>query len=651
MSILNTAYSGLSAFQNALSVIGNNITNSTTQGYSRQTIQFIPSLSQKIGTNYVGTGVAVSNIFRNSDDFANYQVRNTSSMKSQYDVFFQQASQVDQLLSPNGAGLSTPMQTFFSAVSAMNSNPADLSARTSALKQTQLLANQFKTLQGTLNQYQQNASSQIQQSVGQVNTITKNIAQINQKLIGSPNSPELMDQRDTLLKQLSQYMDITMVNLPNGTINVGFGNGQPLVSGISQNNLSVSSDKTNNFTTKITLGGQNITSLFNSGSLKGILDYENNILGKASQSLGQMAIGLAQAFNSQQALGIDGNNNLGSNVFTDYNSNSLQKTRAFALSSNTGTAILKIRIEDISQTQVSDYELTVADATNHKYNLVRKSDGTSIPLTWDSSSASSPATLSVDGTGATTVEGISITVDDIANLVDNDDFIIAPTRGAATQLNVALTDPKGFALAASVSTSAATGNTGQGTIELGTVYNPSAVNNNYTITIDSIDPTKYTISGDPTVYDIIPGSNNTIYLPPGSTSTDASYSVVLSGVPNSGDEFSLGFNSGAVGDNRNGLLLASLQQSKLFSAGEQSILDRYSDLVSTVGADTNDAKLRSSSADVVYNQAINYQSNISGVNIEEEATNLLKYQQAYQAAGKVMQVANDMMNIIFSMME
>ena len=143
MSIINTAYSGLNAFQNALSVIGNNITNATTKGYSRQTIQLIPSLTQKFGSASIGSGVSVASVLRNTDEFANFQVRNTNSLKSQYDVFFQQASQVDKLLSQDGVSLSAAMQNFFSAFGQMNSNPADPAARTVALKQSQLLTNQF----------------------------------------------------------------------------------------------------------------------------------------------------------------------------------------------------------------------------------------------------------------------------------------------------------------------------------------------------------------------------------------------------------------------------------------------------------------------------------------------------------------------------
>lgn len=648
MSIINTAYSGLNAFQTALSVIGNNITNSTTKGYSRQTIQLIPSITQKVGTSSVGTGVLVNSVLRNTDEFANLQVRNTNSLKSQYDSYFQQASQIDKLLSQDGVGLSAAMQNFFSAFGQMNSNPSDSSARTVALKQSQLLASQFNYLQTRVEQHQEDSTTRIKQSVQQINSITTNIANLNKQLIAAPSAPELLDQRSVLLDELSQFADLNVVYQGNGTVNVSFGNGQNLIAGTEKRDLSVSASKSTNFGTEIKLGNQVVTNNFNSGSLKGLLDFENSILSKTSQMIGQMAIGLAQAFNKQQTLGLDLNDQIGKNFFTDYNSDGLQKSRALASPHNSGNAVLRVNIDNVSQLEISDYELSVVDAATHKYNLVRKSDGSTTPLTWNSSTSSSPATLSVQATGDSSIDGLSITVDDITHLGNLDQYTIAPTRGAASKLNLLITDFRDIALASPVRISAASANTGNGALSLGTVYNSSAVNNNYTVTFDPSDSTKYTVSSDPTVYTL---TDNTIVLPPGSNPDDgsASYSVVISGVPNGGDVFNLSYNTGAVGDNSNGLLMAAIQQKQLFSNGTENLTARYSDLLSGVGADTNDSKLRSDSADVIYSQAIDFQSSKSGVNLDEEAANLLKFQQAYQAAGKLMQVVNQMMNVVFDM--
>ena len=647
MSILSTASTALNAYQNALTVIGNNIANVNTAGYSRQTPQFTPGINQQLGNFYVGTGVQLADIYRNSNIYANQQLRTTTSIKSQFDIFSQQAAQVDSLLSQQGVDVSASLQNFFDALQKVNSAPDDMATRNAFMQQAQLLSSQFNYVQDQLNQYQNNNNLQLQDSLDQMNQLGEQVASLNKQLLSSPNSPDLLDQRDQLLSQLSTYADLRVTTQDSGVVNVSFSNGQTLVNGAISNKMTMSVDSADAFNPQIYVSSINVTNQFNSGSVKGLLDYEQTILGNTSQAVGQMAIGLSQAFNAQQNLGVDMNNALGQNFFTDFNSATLSASRSISSATNTGTATLSVNISDVSQLQLSDYQLVVTDATNHEYSLIRKSDGTSIPLTWDSSTSASPATLSAVSGGSTKIDGLTITVDNIANLAKGDQFTIAPTRGAAGQLNTIISDPRQLALAGAVRATAPTANTGTGNIVVGTVFNTSAVNNNYTITMDPTVPNQYTISGDPTTYTLVPNSNNTIYLPPGSTSSNASYSVVISGAPATGDTFTLGYNSGSVGDNRNGLLLAGVQQKDIFNGGTQSLTDAYSGLVADIGGQTNLAKLRANSADVIYNQALSYQTSISGVNLDEEATNLIKFQQAYQAAGKLLQVANNLMSYLF----
>ncbi|WP_040534256.1 FlgK family flagellar hook-associated protein, partial [Legionella drancourtii] len=143
MSILNIAYSGLNAFQYALDVSGNNIANATTKGYSRQSILLSPSMNQRYGGAYVGTGVTIGSIYRNSDQFANAQVRSSLSTKSQYETFSQQASQIDQMISQSGSSISSSLQSFFDAFNQLNNSPDSAAARGVALSQSQLLVEQF----------------------------------------------------------------------------------------------------------------------------------------------------------------------------------------------------------------------------------------------------------------------------------------------------------------------------------------------------------------------------------------------------------------------------------------------------------------------------------------------------------------------------
>jgi flagellar hook-associated protein 1 FlgK len=645
MSIFNIATSGLNAFQTALAVTGNNIANATNRGYSRQSISFTPSLSQKFGGSFVGTGVQVNSIYRNADQFANHQVRNSQSFKSQYESFYLQSSQIDKLLSQDGTSVSTSLQSFFDALSQLNNAPSTSASRDVAFNQSKLLVQQFSFLQTKLDESQASSTAQMSQAVGQINQLTLSIAGVNQQLKGNPTSPELLDQRDELLKQLSNFVDITTFDQGDGTVNVAIATGEILVAGTEKRDLSVTAGANNS--TKILLGngaGQiDITAGINSGMLGGLLSYEHNILAQASQMLGQMAIGMAQTFNAQHKLGMDLNNQIGQNFFTDYNTPSLQLNRSAPANTNTGTGILSVNISDISQTKISDYQLVVSDTASNEVRLIRQSDGTSTTLTWSSNPPAPPG-------GQVVIDGMTISVDNIANLTNSDSYNVMPTRGAARDLDLEITNASQIAMASPVATSSALSNTGSGQIVLGTVLNTSAVNNQYRI--DFISPTQFnlvdvtnnTVSGP---LPFVPNTQNTVQIP---DSINPSYSITLSGIPATGDQFNAQYNTGGSGDNSNGLLLAGIQQGTIFSGGTESIFDRYSDLLVDVGGQTKLAKSSYEASNVLFDQAVDYQSTISGVNLDDEGVNLLKYKEAYTAAGKLLTVASELMNLLFDMM-
>ncbi|CEG56614.1 flagellar hook-associated protein FlgK [Legionella fallonii] len=647
MSILSIANSGLNAFQNALAVTANNISNAKTRGYSRQSIDFTPAPSQFFAGSYFGTGVGTSSIYRNADQFANYQVRNTQSFKSQYEAFYLQASQIDKLLSQDGSSISTSLQSFFDSLGQLNNTPDSGASRDVAFKQGQLLVQQFTFMQTNLDEYQNNSTAQISQAATQINQITQGIAAANQQLMSSPNSPELLDQRDELLKQLAGFVDISTFDQGDGTINVAIASGEMLVAGTQQRNLSISTDQSNLQGTKVLLGNGagilDITEELNSGQVGGLLSYEKNILGQASQMIGQMAIGLSLAFNAQHQLGMDANNQLGQNFFTDYNSATEQLKRATPETTNTGTGVLSVAISDISQTKLSDYQLVVSDVALNQVRLIRESDGTSTTLTWTNNPPSPPG-------GQIVLDGMTISVNDVTALATNDNYMLTPTRGAARDFALQITESQQIALASPVVTSAPLSNTGTGQIALGTIFNTSAVTNQYSIQFISdtefnvVDLTHNTTTGPLT---FTPNTQNTVQIP---DSVNPSYSVILSGIPKTGDQFTADYNAGGIGDNRNGLLLAGIQDNKYFMSGTESMMDRYSDLLVDVGGQTKLAKSSYEASNVLFKQAVDYQSSISGVNLDEEAANLIKFEQAYEAAGKLMAIAGQIMNVLFDIM-
>ncbi|EHL32279.1 hypothetical protein LDG_5653 [Legionella drancourtii LLAP12] len=481
-----------------------------------------------------------------------------------------------------------------------------------------------------------------------MNEIGANLVNLNEQIMGNPQSPELLDQRDQLLKELSEYTELTVVEQDNGTVNVGICTGEMLVVGPNQRTLSVKFDPLNTLGTQVLLGsgaGQlNISSQLTTGKIGGLMDYENNVIAKTSQTIGLMAIGLSQTFNAQNQLGMDLNNQLGQNYFTDYNTPAQQLLRAISASSNTGTGVLSVNITDLSQVQLSDYQLVVNDAATNQVRLIRESDGTSMTLNWASNPPAPPA-------GQIVVDGMTITVDNIANLANEDSFTLIPTRGAARDFGMLISDPNLMALAAPVRTMASMSNSGSGQIALGTVFNTSGVSDQYSI--DFISPTQFnvvdvttgtTVSGP---LPFTPNTDNVVQIP---DATNPSYSIVLSGMPNTGDQFTAEYNQGGFGDNRNGLLLAGIQQSQLFDNGNETLFDCYSDLLSNVGSQTNQAQNRAAAFEVLYKQAVDFQESKSGVNLDEEGANLLRFEQAYAAAGKLMEVSNQMMHVLFEMM-
>jgi flagellar hook-associated protein 1 len=646
--ILNIATSSLNAYKVALDTIGNNIANANTPGYSRQEVSLSSQASQRFGTNFVGSGANIDAISRISDQFVNSRLRDTLSSYSQFDTFFQQASQVDRLLSESSASVSHSIQEFFTALEQVNESPDNIASRNVLMSQTQLMVNRFNSIEERLDELFNYSRSQIQESVNQINTIAKSIADINNQITNTKGTPpELLDKRDQLLVELAQFTNINTADQGNGTISVSIGSGELIVIGAQVNQLSVGNAQGGFGNTEIFLQSNNalvaVSQNLRGGSLAGLFNFEQSVLQPASQIIGQMAIGLAQTFNQQHQLGLDMNGNIGSNFFTDFNSTMMQSDRVVASSGNIGSAQFSVTVSDINQTQISDYELLVTNSATNQVQITRRSDNVSSTVTLTDSPPAPPSAQVV-------IDGMTITVDDVSNLSDGDFFNIEPTRGGAANLGLLFNGPEQFALASPVRTESSLSNTGEGEINLAQIIDPSLVSATKEYRIDFLSGTQYnlvnvtdSITTGPFAF--TPNTDNTVSIPDALT---PAYTITLSGSPQSGDNFTAEFNSGGIGDNRNGLLLSQLQTQKGFANNTQSIFDRYSALVVDVGSKTYQAKLQQEAADIIHQQAVAERESKSGVNLDEEAANLLRFQQAYQAASQLVVVTNRIMDILFN---
>ena len=639
-NILSIGQSALLAAQVGISTTGHNIANASTPGYSRQIVIQGAAQAQNFGYGYVGQGTQIQTIQRVYSDLLNKQVTNSQSTTGALTAYATQMKQIDSMLSDTSAGLSPAMQDFFKSVQDLSTNPDDAPSRQAMLSTANSLAERLQSFGTRISEIREGVNSQLTTSVDLVNTYAKQIAQLNdtiQKALNSDGQPpnDLMDQRDQLVSELSKQIQTSVVKQDGGTYNVFIGNGLPLVVGTHNFSLTTINSPTDANRTEVAYQNQGKVTILGSNSLPGgaiggVLQFRSQSLDSIQNQLGLVATALAVTFNAQHEQAQDANGNAGTKFFSD------PTPSVTASVDNTGGAALSAAITDVQALTTSDYRLQY-DGTN--YNITRLDTGTVQTF------ASLPQT--VDGVNFKLASGTMAT---------GDSFLVQPTAYAATNFSVAITDTSKIAVGGPVlSSTALAANTGTGTITapvLDSTYAASPLAANLTLTYNSGG----TLSADQAVT-VTSGATTTTY-PAGSPIpytlgnkiSIAGFSIQISGAPANGDQFTVSVNAaGGAGDNRNALLLAALQTAKTIHSNSVSYGGAYGQLVSMVGNKTSELKINSAAETNVLAQVTAAQQAESGVNLDEEATNLLRYQQAYQAAGKMMQIASQMFDVLLNL--
>jgi flagellar hook-associated protein 1 FlgK len=261
----------------------------------------------------------------------------------------------------------------------------------------------------------------------------------------------------------------------------------------------------------------------------------------------------------------------------------------------------------------------------------------------------------VTNLGATlpqTVDGFTVNI--TAGAVAGDSFLIRPTADGARDIALMTNDPAKIAAAAPILASAALTNTGSATISSGTVNPPPPAipNPGHPLTdLNLQQPVSITFNNPPTSYNVIgTGTGNPVNVPytAGSDISYNGWTLQISGTPGAGDVFNVTTNANATGDNRNALLMAGLQAQNILANGTASVGGIYSQLVSDVGVQTHEMDVTSQAQNNMVAQTVASQQAVSGVNLDEEAANLLQYQRAYQASAKAMQIANTMFDSLLA---
>lgn len=323
MSILNIGTSALTTAQTALSTTSHNISNVNTEGYTRQRAEQVTRIPNYEGQFYLGSGVTVSGVERIYDSFLASQVRSYTSQESQQSSFLSYSQQVDDLLGSSELGINEGLDAFFSAIQEVANDPTSVSARQVMMTEGELLANRFNTMDSQLGQLERNIDNDIAVSVDDINNLTQGIADLNQAILEAEGSSsatpnDLLDKRDQLINELSKFVSVTTVQQSNGVVNVFVGNGQGLVVGSSQIDLTTITD--NSFDPpRLNIGygpaSLDVTNQITGGSLGGALQFRSDIIDGTRAQLDLLAESLVTAFNTAHTNGFDLDGNAGGNFF------------------------------------------------------------------------------------------------------------------------------------------------------------------------------------------------------------------------------------------------------------------------------------------------------------------------------------------------
>ena len=624
-SLLTNGASALLTFQRALATTSQNIANVNTEGYSRQRVNLESVVSDPNERLQVGSGVTVTNIERMQDEFATAQVLQTTSAFARQQTHLDMAGQIDGFMADDALSLTPALNSFYDAIQDANSDPASLANREIIIEQASSLATRFRGMQQQLDGLQEEVNDRSTASVSDVNDISASIAEINSELITRngilqrQTANSLLDQRDQLVSELSGLADIRTHIQDDGAMNVYAGNGLALVVGADAQQLRIAQDTNTPGQLEIEIdvgtNWQPIGTLLQGGSIGGLRDFERDTLSKAMHEIGRLALVLADSVNGQHKQGIDLQGNNGTDIF------SFGDPEVLSSSLNSGSGNVAATISDVNSLEASDYRIRF-DGSG--YTTTRISDG-----------------QQTVGTLPMTIDGIEISVSGSPST--GDIFIVSPSRRAAAYLDNIMTSADALALASPLSATSSFDNIGTARSELSAIPDPQNPNLNNSVEI---------VFTDNSTFDVLDISNGNT-LATGLSYTSGSpiqfngWELTINGTANAGDVHQIDAASSNNGSNSNGLALAGLQTALVIS-GNQSINDTYGSLVSSIGGQNRSLQTRSLALENINTNAIERQQSVQGVNLDEEAVNLSRYQQAYQASAQIIATADTLFQTVLN---
>lgn len=661
MSILSVGVTGLNAAQLGLVTAQHNITNASTDGYSRQRTVQATNVAVGTGAGFIGQGVHVSTIERQYNSFLGKQVNSAQATVSELDGFLAQISQIDNMLADQSSGLSPALQDFFRGVQDVAVNPAQLPSRQSMISSAEAMVSRFHSLEERLSTMYAGVNEQITSTVSAINTYAQQVAEVNQRIVlarssGDQPPNDLLDQRDQLVAELNKLVEVRTTSNSDGTYSVFFGRGQQLVVGNQASTLVArpSSADNSRFVVAYQVGStvQELPeSILSGGNLNGLMRFRSEALEPAMNDLGRVAASLALTVNAQHALGQDLLGQVAGDAGFQGDFLLVSAPKVTTSTLNTGSAAMSLGFITPPPNNGTNF---YTDLTGHDYRLTFGAAG-AYTVT-DLADNSTVLTVAAPGTGAQQFDGLRLNITTAG--AAGDTFLLQPTREVARNIAVdtaIAADPRLIAAAAPVRTSVPTSNSGSATIGGSTVATGYSLSNlprtldysggnltgfpNGTVTVTS--------GGTTTTYTITALTDPVAYSS-GATINFDGISFVISGTPINGDQFSVARNASGTADSRNMLAIGKLQAQNTVAGGTATYQSAYARLVSDNGNLTREIRVTGEAQTALLKQASDARDALSGVNLDEEAANLIRYQQAFQAAAKMIDIGSKLFDSILA---
>ncbi len=657
-ALMNLGVRAMAANYAALQATGNNIANASTKGYSRQSVELETAGGQFTGAGFFGKGVNVTTVARAHSDFLTREAVSSRSVAAADEARSSQLSNLEKVFDTGESGVGYAAGQFLNAFVDVANNPQDASARQVVLSDAADLAARFSDAGRQIGSIQQGVTADLKSSIGSLNDLAQRVAQINDRIAGmkglahQPN--DLLDQRDQLISEISQYAQVSTVPADDGSVNVFIGGGQPLVLGVEVTKLVAMPDVYDS--QKVHVGTDTAAGkiqlddgVFTGGSMAGLLRFQNEDLTDARNLLGQMASALSGAVNQQQALGLDQGQpaRAGVPIFSVDATSVRPSTRnALAADGNPlasyvdagGKRVSSVgmTVVDPSRLQASDYELRSDPANAGQYLLTRLSDGQQRSI--------APGDV---------VDGFRVDVASPAPAA-GDRFLLQPVGGAAAAMRRVLEDPTGIAAAAPVTATVGSGNTGTATIDQVHATSTTAdFSLTTTISFNSDSGDFAWEQRDPSTNALMSSGNGSWKA--GQPIELNGWSLSLNGVPRNGDTVSVAKTAFPAASNGNARAMTDLRDALLVGAQDlgngsvrpgETITDAYASAMSDIGVRVQSAKTTADISSAVATEAESARSEQSGVNLDEEAARLIQFQQSYQAAAKMLQVAQSVFDTL-----